>query len=259
MKDYYATLEVSASASEMEIKKAFRKLAVRYHPDKNASADAKPRFLEINEAYDVLGDRVKRALYDERLSNPFSELLEDPVPKHRDPAYRRKRPDQAYKREPPASYVLMRDYLKYMLWVSRIGLLTTSLFFLDYLVPYRQIVEDIEEIYAVRMRRGGVAYHIIITESGRKIKLYDYQGSYFRNEGTIKSTLTRIYGTAMSVSNTSGTHVVELGYMYSTLIFFPIILFVNSLMALLFRKRVELSFNLNVTGIILLIINFVMI
>ena len=259
MKDYYAILGVSTSASESEIKKAFRKLAVRYHPDKNASAEARPHFLEINEAYDVLGDRVKRALYDERRANPFSELLEDPVPQHRDPAYRRKRPYQASKREPSPSFILMRDYLKYMLWVSRIGLLTTSLFFIDYLVPYRQVIEDIEEIYAVRMRRGGVAYHIIITDSGRKIKLYDYEGSYFRNEGTIKSTLTRIYGTAIAVSNASGTHVVKLGYMYRNLIFFPIILFVNSAMALIFRRRVELSFNLNVTGFILLIINFVMI
>ena len=259
MKDYYAILGVSTSASESEIKKAFRKLAVRYHPDKNASAEAKPRFLEINEAYDVLGDRVKRALYDERRANPFSELLEEPTPQHRDPAYRRRTPYQASKREPPATYILMRDYLKYMLWVSRIGLVAAFLFFLDYLMPYRQVDEAIEEIYAVRTRRAGAAYHIILTESGRKIKLYEFEGSYFRNEGTIRSTVTRIYGTAMAISNASGTYVIKLGYMYRNLIFFPIILFVNSLLALLLRKRVELSFNLNVTGIILLIINFVMI
>lgn len=259
MKDFYAILGVSPAASESEIKKAFRKLAIQYHPDKNPLAEAKHLFQEINEAYDVLGDRDKRALYDVRRANPFAEILSEPAqPKHRDPAYRRKRPSPTYKKEPPAAYILMRDNLKHIMWVSRIGLLVSTLFFIDFILPYRQVEEGIEEIYAVRLR-SGVAYHIIVTESGRKIKLYDYKAGYFKDELTIQSTITMLYGTTISVSNASGTYVVQLAYMYSTLIFFPILLFINSLLALLFRKRVELSFNLNVTGIILLIINFVFI
>jgi hypothetical protein len=260
VKDFYAILGVSPSASESEIKKAFRRLAVQYHPDKNPLAEAKHLFQEINEAYDVLGDPEKRALYDARRANPFAEILSEPVqPKHRDPAYRRTRPyRQPYTKEPPPAYVLMRDNLKHIMWVSRIGLLASTLFFIDYVLPYRHVEEVIEEIYTVRFR-SGVAYHIIVTESGRKIKLYDYKAVNFWDEPTIQSTLTLLYGTTISVSNPSGTHVVRLAYMYSSLIFLPIILFVNSLLALLFRKRVELSFNLNITGLILLIINFVLI
>ncbi len=65
MKDYYAILGVSKSASQEEIKKAYRKLALKYHPDKNPDdPDAEERFKEINEAYAVLSDPEQRARYD---------------------------------------------------------------------------------------------------------------------------------------------------------------------------------------------------
>ena len=62
--DYYATLGVARNASQDEIKRAYRKLAQKYHPDRNQEAGAEDRFKEINEAYEVLGDEQKRARYD---------------------------------------------------------------------------------------------------------------------------------------------------------------------------------------------------
>ena len=63
--DYYAVLEVSRDANGDEIKRAYRKLAMKYHPDRNpGDAEAENRFKEINEAYDVLKDDQKRAAYD---------------------------------------------------------------------------------------------------------------------------------------------------------------------------------------------------
>jgi molecular chaperone DnaJ len=65
MNDYYATLGVDRQASADEIKKAYRKLALQYHPDKNpGDKRAEERFKEINEAYAVLSDPEKRAHYD---------------------------------------------------------------------------------------------------------------------------------------------------------------------------------------------------
>ena len=69
-KDYYATLGVPKTASEKEIKQAFRKMARKYHPDVNpGDKSAEARFKDINEAYEVIGDPEKRKKYDELGSN----------------------------------------------------------------------------------------------------------------------------------------------------------------------------------------------
>ncbi|MBW2058543.1 MAG: J domain-containing protein [Deltaproteobacteria bacterium] len=71
-KDYYRILEVDKEATEEEIKQAYRRLALRYHPDRNAGDPrAEERFKEISEAYGVLMDREKRRLYDSQQS-PFA-------------------------------------------------------------------------------------------------------------------------------------------------------------------------------------------
>jgi len=63
--DYYEILEISRNASGDEIKKAFRKLALKYHPDRNAGdKEAEQKFKQINEAYQVLSDEQKRSIYD---------------------------------------------------------------------------------------------------------------------------------------------------------------------------------------------------
>ena len=65
-KDYYKLLGVDRSASESDIKRAYRKLALQFHPDKNpGDSQAEERFKEINEAYEVLGDPAKRARFDQ--------------------------------------------------------------------------------------------------------------------------------------------------------------------------------------------------
>jgi len=67
--NYYQTLDVDRNASQEEIKRAYRKLARKYHPDVSKEPNAESRFKEINEAYEVLGDREKRATYDQLGSN----------------------------------------------------------------------------------------------------------------------------------------------------------------------------------------------
>ena len=66
MKDYYQILGVPENASDEDIRKAFRKLAFQYHPDKNIGheKEAEEKFKDLNEAYCVLSDRVKRQQYD---------------------------------------------------------------------------------------------------------------------------------------------------------------------------------------------------
>ena len=63
-KDYYEALGVERTATAQDLKKAYRKLAMDFHPDRNPSPDAAERFKEINRAYEVLSDTEKRAVYD---------------------------------------------------------------------------------------------------------------------------------------------------------------------------------------------------
>jgi len=64
-KDYYKILGVERSAPEDAIKKAYRKLARKYHPDVSKEKDAEEKFKEVQEAYEVLGDAEKRSKYDQ--------------------------------------------------------------------------------------------------------------------------------------------------------------------------------------------------
>lgn len=80
--DYYAVLGVDAKADAAEIKRAYRLLAVKLHPDQNAGADSQQRFAELSEAYAVLADPARRSRYDgeliaARAAGPPEEALND--------------------------------------------------------------------------------------------------------------------------------------------------------------------------------------
>ena len=77
MDDFYEVLGVPKTASADEIKKAYRKLAFKYHPDKNpGDKNAEEMFKKITAAYDVLGDETKRRQYDNGSFNPFQEYAQ---------------------------------------------------------------------------------------------------------------------------------------------------------------------------------------
>ena len=63
-KDYYTLLGIKENATDGEIKKAYRRLAKKYHPDVNTEAEAEDKFTQIQDAYGVLSDHEKRKLYD---------------------------------------------------------------------------------------------------------------------------------------------------------------------------------------------------
>lgn len=74
--EYYDLLGVNKDASDDDIKKAFRKLAIKYHPDKNKDVDATEKFKQINEAYSILSDKEKRQMYDKYGKKGFDPLSE---------------------------------------------------------------------------------------------------------------------------------------------------------------------------------------
>lgn len=102
--DYYEILGLSSGASQEQIRRAYRTLAKKYHPDRNPSPEAAARMSEINDAYDVLSDPVKRRAYDSRFTNIFT---------YAEP--RREDPREAYKRE----YLRKRREEDRKAWESR--------------------------------------------------------------------------------------------------------------------------------------------
>ena len=88
-RDYYDILGVGRGIGEEDIRKAYRKKAMEFHPDRNKSADAEEKFKEINEAYQVLTDSKKRTQYDRfghsgvsangGFDRPFDECIYQPM------------------------------------------------------------------------------------------------------------------------------------------------------------------------------------
>src|SRR5690606_34531787 len=71
MKNYYSILEINFQATVIEIKKAYRRCALKFHPDVNKSTDAHSKFLEVFEAYEVLSNPTERKIYDELYVKTF--------------------------------------------------------------------------------------------------------------------------------------------------------------------------------------------
>ena len=76
LKDHYAALGLNSAATLEEVKKAFRQLAARHHPDRSAAQGAADRFRAVQEAYEVLSDGARRATYDD---NRKRNLLDNPL------------------------------------------------------------------------------------------------------------------------------------------------------------------------------------
>ena len=70
---HYAVLGISPSATDREVKKAFRKLAIKYHPDKNKEPEAQEKFQEIGTAYEILSDPEKRRQCDQMGDESFQQ------------------------------------------------------------------------------------------------------------------------------------------------------------------------------------------
>jgi hypothetical protein len=254
MKNYYAILGVSHTASHDDIKRAFRTLAVKFHPDKNPSPEAEELFKEITEAYDVLSDWEKRKVYDLRWENPFQETTaEPPKRKHRDPKYQPKPPGYKHPRKTTVRDT-MAEYLPYFRYLSWAGLVVAFVVALDFFIPYREVTEKLNNVSEITGRRNQFSHYVFHVANGKNIKVYNYTARYLVAEENIVYHETRIFRTVMYISDVGPVLQIKIGYLYKTLVFFPLLLLVSSVLGVFYRKTVEFPFNLSLVSGMLLII-----
>jgi hypothetical protein len=248
--DYYELLGVHRSASDAEIKRAYRRLSFQYHPDKNDSPQAEELYKHINAAYDVLGDPEKRRSYDLRGVYQFDiQSEEQQQRRHRDPRYRR--PRQSPPRTQSDKYTpleVMAICMKYLVWVNRLGFVVAFLYALDYYLPYTISEETVSGYNAVYRNSGRYteSYFVLSTSDGTSIKIREPQEHVYSQGEKLTVAQTKIYSTIMSVQGKNDGRALKIGTIYGGVGMFPIGVLIASAIALAFPKRLHLSFNLSI-------------
>lgn len=258
MKDYYLIMGVERTATERDIKRTFRQLAVQYHPDKNHSAEAEATFKEINEAYMVLSDPEARAAYDERLDNPAFYSLKDAQPWHRDPAYRK-----ATSRRPPSGpserTIFMQSMLKYSRLLFFFGCFWCVVLAVDYSLPSsvqdETVTSDMSKLSRLITRES---VDLLVTDKRHHFNVMPSEMVHFPTGSTLYVHTSSLLSAVVKLENHDKTFIVNnLATIYRNFSFAPIMLLLTCTAGLLIRKGVEFHVNLGVVVFLLMILNIV--
>jgi hypothetical protein len=259
MKDYYQILNVHRTANAAEIKRAYRRLAVRYHPDKNPDPVAEHYFKEVNEAYEILSDSFERQQYDNRLAGQSFELeqpVEEPVRRHRDPAYRRRGPAVKVKSEKERMFEMMQKYFSVMKRIVIVALGVSGMFLVDFVLPNISSVEKIIYSSPLKARRSAVPQWRIVTHSGKVIDIVADYSQYFKKGQIVEVESSRLLGIIVHISNDELSVRIQKS-LYGSFAFAPLALLGTALFGWYYRWRVDYVFNAGVVSVLLLILNFV--
>jgi curved DNA-binding protein CbpA len=258
LKNYYFILSLDIYASDAEIKRAYRKLAVQFHPDKNKSPEAEEIFKEINEAYEVLGDPLRKVIYDQMLKGEqVAEQVQPELPKHRDPRYRPRPQNQARPRKPTHReeiLSMMASNLRYALMISRLTLLFSVVLIADFSLPP---VKSKTEVVDESLSNSGSSYKLELSdgktvsvsrEAARKLRRSDqiaiYRSAWFSIPMAMEDERTH-YRTSIQLS------------IYGNFIFWPILLMLTSLIGTFYWKGVEFRFNIAIVNFLLFLLTLV--
>lgn len=247
MTDYYSLLRVSRHATGAEIKQAYRRMAVLLHPDKNPHPDASEGFRAISEAWEVLGDPFKKALYDQMLNGETES-----VPAHRDPAYRGKR--TAYHvPQPDPNKIFIQKFYGYSWWVVRIAVICSVILLIDFILPADRMEDEI-----IRDQRT-LHHHIMYTRSGRQFNVSFPQNKFFHREPEITVYVSPMLGILKNIETRSGNFQLRnLPSLYRNFSFMPLVMAGLALIAILFfRTKGESQFNAAIVLFFLMLLNLI--
>jgi len=168
LKDYYKILRVSHLSREDEIKRSYRRMVSKYHPDVNPDPDAHAILIEINEAYQILGNQNLKWLYDQQLNFQQYTISENYTSKAEpiDPRKtRRGRKETSEEREQKRVYAIKRNrtFNRRLKILSIFSFLISSLIFIDHYLPKEQ--SDVKAYLTFKLNK------IILNQEGYSIFL----------------------------------------------------------------------------------------
>jgi hypothetical protein len=257
MKDYYLILGVERTASERDIKRTYRRLAILYHPDKNPSSEAEAQFKEINEAYTVLSDPESKAVYDERLDNPAFTLA-DPPPFHRDPAYRRKT-TQRRSTGPSERTLFMQSMLRFSRLLFFFGCFWCAVLIVDFLVPtsvqHEIVTSDLTQLSRLISQEQ---VDLLVTDQKHHFHVLPSEMEHFPKGSAVHIYTSSILSAVVKVENHDGTFIVNnLASIYRNFSFAPIMLLLTCMAGLIIRRGLEFHVNLGIVVFLLMILNII--
>lgn len=254
MKDYYSILRVSRSADSKTIRRSYRLLVQKYHPDINPDPQAAELIKEINEAYDVLSDPAKKSDYDYQLISPSQHIpVSQPTP-HRDPRYRK-----AYRpvKKEDHQLELIKNYVHLAIKVSWTGCFISFFLLIDICLPHRVVKDTVQGLYA---SSGRASSNLVVSESGRQIKIGLEDLRTMKRGEPIEITETILTSIVITIYIPEKEHyITSMATLYRTYLFVPLLMLVSSGVGLLIRKRVELQFNAGIVSFILIIFTLILI
>jgi DnaJ-domain-containing protein 1 len=258
LKNYYSILRLPNYARGAEIKQAYRHLALLYHPDKNKSIEAPAYFIEINEAYEVLGDPFQKVVYDQMLNEVEPQASTDPVVTrpHRDPRYRPKSAEyikEARAKKKP--YVeFMNGHVQQAVLFSRLALLFSITLLADYSL---QPNKHSQTIKAVEKKLGNESVKVEIND-GEAFTLGGQSLQEFATGEVINLYLSPLFSIPTRIENEQTKFQAGVPItIYGNFIFAPFFLVITSLIGTFYWKSVEFRFNLGVMNFLLMLLNFI--
>lgn len=251
---YYDILGLTRSATGPDIKRAYRKLAVTYHPDKNPDPSAEQLFKLINEAYEVLGDPRKRSRYDLELMEPIAvfQTATPPPRRHRDPAYRPNRPRPRRKSESERLRDMMAHYLPYTVRISMLCFGLCMLLAIDYLWPRHKVTDQIENVVQYRdyPHSGSINHVVIHTTGGYEVKIPYENSKYFLPGERVVIHRSTFFRIPVQVDASRMTQPLK-NNIYGHFLFAPLALMVISGLGVMARRNVDYGFNLGVASFVI--------
>ena len=250
-------MSLNIDASEVEVKAAYRRLALQFHPDKNPSPEAEAIFKEVNEAYEVLGDPLRKLIYDQMLKGESQEqVVVEPVQTHRDPRYRPRPKANAPRRPTHREEILamMASNLRYVLMISRLTLLFSVVLITDYSLPP---VKTITEVLTENPTDRGNSFKLGFKD-GKTVSISRADARTLRKAAYIGVYRSAWFSIPLSLED-EATHYrapVQLS-IYGNFIFWPVLLLLTSLVGTFYWKGVEFRFNVGIVNFILFLLTLV--